>query len=163
MNAVKLIDFVHQLPKSTRRIDNIFVHCTAGWQNETNEQLFEGFKSRGWNNPGYHVTIDADGTMWLLQHVNSIANGVAGHNANSLHVSYKGGIDKNMKAVDNRTNAQKASLIVVLKWWHSQYSNAKIMGHRDISPDTNRNGKVDSWEYIKQCPCFDAIPEYKNI
>jgi N-acetylmuramoyl-L-alanine amidase len=163
MNAVKLIDVIKQLPKSTRVIKNLFVHCTAGWQTETNEQLFEGFKSRGWNNPGYHVTVDADGTAWVLQQPNLIANGVAGNNANSLHISYKGGIDKTMNAIDNRTSEQKATLVMVLKWWKSQYPNARILGHRDISPDTNHNGKVDSWERIKQCPCFDAILEYKNI
>lgn len=25
------------------------------------------------------------------------------------------------------------------------------------------NGKVDIWERIKECPCFDAIPEYADI
>jgi len=37
------------------------------------------------------------------------------------------------------------------------------MGHRDTSPDLNKDGKISSSEYIKSCPCFDAIPEYKNL
>ena len=27
----------------------------------------------------------------------------------------------------------------------------------------NHNGRVDSWERIKECPCFDAIEEYQDI
>ena len=37
------------------------------------------------------------------------------------------------------------------------------MGHRDISPDKNGNGKIDTWEYIKACPCFNAMEEYKDL
>ena len=32
-----------------------------------------------------------------------------------------------------------------------------------ILHDENKNGKIDSYEWIKYCPCFDAISEYKNI
>ena len=67
------------------------------------------------------------------------------------------------KATDNRTDAQKESLRKLLKLLKSRYPKAEIMGHRDISPDTNGNGKVDSWERIKECPCFDAKEEYKEI
>ncbi len=173
MKAIKinLYNLNTLLTKSSREIKNLFVHCTAGWQNETNEELFNGFKSQGWKNPGYHVTVDADGTAWLLQAPSLIANGVAGNNSNSLHISYKGGVAKSGAAkdkgkllpVDNRTPAQKATLILILKHWRSQYPNARILGHRDISPDKNKNGKVDSWERIKECPCFDAIPEYATV
>ena len=61
------------------------------------------------------------------------------------------------KATDNRTDAQKASLVKLLKELRCRYPNAQILGHRDISPDTNHNGKVDSWERIKECPCLWAI------
>ena len=92
-----------------------------------------------------------------------ISNGVQGYNSNSINVAYMGGIDATGKAVDNRTEAQKASLVKLLKELRGRYPNAQILGHRDISPDKNGNGKVDSWERIKECPCFDAIIEYKNI
>ena len=92
-----------------------------------------------------------------------VSNGVQGYNSTSINVAYMGGIDANGKAVDNRTEAQKASLVKLLKELRGRYPNAQILGHRDISPDTNHNSKVDSWERIKECPCFDAIIEYKNI
>lgn len=94
---------------------------------------------------------------------NNKVDGVQGYNSTSINVAYMGGIDANGKAVDNRTDAQKASLVKLLKELRGRYPNAQILGHRDISPDTNHNGKVDSWERIKECPCFDAIIEYKNI
>ena len=90
-------------------------------------------------------------------------NGVAGYNSNSIHISYKGGVDSKGRALDNRTDAQKKTLINLLKQFKKKYPTAKIMGHRDFSPDKNKNGKIEPFEYIKICPSFDAITEYKNI
>lgn len=147
-----------------REIIYLVVHCTAGSQKETNAQLIKGFRARGWKNNGYHYVIDADGTVHNITNVEQIANGVAGHNSKSIHISYKGGVDtKTGKAVDNRTDAQKEALITLLKQLRLKYPKAKIKGHRDFSPDTNKNGKVDKWEWVKVCPCFDAMVEYKDI
>ena len=44
-----------------------------------------------------------------------------------------------------------------------KYPQAEILGHRDISPDTNHNGIVDPWEYIKACPCFNVREEYAEL
>jgi N-acetylmuramoyl-L-alanine amidase len=171
MKAIKLVDINAQLPRSKRVIKYLTEHCTAGWQDETNEQLFEGFKANGWNNPGYHVTVDPDGTAWVLQHPDLVANGVAGFNANNLHISYKGGIARNgvsgaknkIVPVDNRTEAQKATMLMIMKHWRSQYPKAKIMGHRDFSTDKNKDGKITPDEYIKQCPCHNAQDTYRGI
>lgn len=146
-----------------RNIKYIVVHCTAGNQKETLEQLLKGFKDRGWKNNGYHIWINGEGIIHKITPLDKIANGVAGYNANSIHISYAGGIDKKGKPVDNRTNLQKAALLDVLKELKIQFPTAKILGHRDFSPDKNKNGKIETWEYIKYCPCFNATEEYKNI
>lgn len=146
-----------------RTIKRIFVHCTAGSQKQTVADLLAEFKRKGWRNPGYHVVITPDGKCHKLLDDSKVSNGVKGYNSTAINVAYMGGIDSNGKAVDNRTEAQKASLVKLLKELRGRYPNAQILGHRDISPDTNHNGKVDSWERIKECPCFDAIIEYKNI
>lgn len=154
------------MKKSIRKILNIVVHCTAGWQNETTKDLIAGFRARGWKNNGYHIVINADGTYEQITSLDAIANGVAGHNANSIHVSYKGGIKKvngKIIATDNRTPQQKATLIQVLKELKTLHPGAKIKGHRDFSPDLDKDGVIEANEYIKMCPCFDAIPEYKNL
>ena len=146
-----------------RKIKRIFIHCTAGSQKQTVADLRAEFKRKGWKNPGYHYVISPDGAITQLLDEQQVSNGVKGYNQTSINVAYIGGIDSNGKAIDNRTEAQKASLIRLLKELRGRYPRAQILGHRDISPDTNHNGKVDSWERIKECPCFDAMIEYKGI
>lgn len=146
-----------------RTIERIFVHCTAGSQKATTNDLMREFKAKGWEYPGYHIVITADGKIHQLLEFEKVSNGVQGYNSTAINVAYTGGIDVNGKAVDNRTPAQKQSLIRLLLRLRGKYPKAKIMGHRDISPDKNGNGIVDPWERIKECPCFDAITEYKDI
>lgn len=149
--------------KDMRDIKRIFIHCTAGSQKQTVTDLLAEFKRKGWRNPGYHVVITPDGKCHQLLDYEKVSNGVKNYNSTAINVAYVGGIDSNGKSVDNRTAEQKKSLIDLLKILRKRYPNAQILGHRDISPDTNKNGKVDTWERIKDCPCFDAIPEYKDI
>ena len=141
----------------------IFVHCTAGRQTQTLADLLAEFRRKGWRAPGYHYVVFPDGTVEQLLNEAAEANGVLGYNPNAIHVAYVGGIDARGRAVDNRTDAQKSSLLRLLKELRGRYPQARILGHRDISPDRNGNGRVDPWERIKECPCFDAIPEYADI
>ena len=146
-----------------RSIKRIFVHCTAGSQRQKIADLQAEFKRKGWKHSGYHYVIQADGTITQLLGEQFVSNGVKGYNSTAVNVAYMGGIDAQGKAVDNRTPEQKASLVKLLKELKGRYPKAEILGHRDISPDTNGNGIVDPWERIKECPCFDAKDEYKDI
>ena len=146
-----------------RDINIIFVHCTAGNQRQKITDLLAEFRMKGWKNPGYHYVVDADGVTHQLLSVEKVSNGVRGFNAHSVNVAYLGGVDANGRPVDNRTEAQKIELRELLQVLHKQFPKAKIMGHRDISPDVNHNGKVDPNERIKECPCFDALTEYADI
>lgn len=149
---------------SNRRISYIVVHCTAGSQKQTIESIKSYWKNTlKWKNVGYHRIIKPDGEIVKLAEDNEVTNGVAGYNSTSIHISYIGGIDANGKAIDNRTTEQKCALEHILKEYKKKYPNAVIKGHRDFSIDKNKNGKIDSWERIKECPCFDAIPEYSHI
>ena len=85
-----------------------------------------------------------------------VSNGVQGYNSTAINVAYVGGIDGRGRATDNRTEAQKTSLIQLLTELKSRYPNAHIMGHRDIW------GKNPS-KWKKQCPCFDAEKEYAYL
>ena len=49
-----------------RRIERIFVHCTAGSQRQTVEDLRKELRDRGWRNPGYHYVVLADGRIVAL-------------------------------------------------------------------------------------------------
>lgn len=146
-----------------RTIERIFIHCTAGNQNATVEDLMREFKQRGFKNPGYHYVIMPRGRIEQMLPEEEVSNGVRGYNSTSINVAYIGGIDRNGNAIDNRTSEQKKSLVDLLKQLRERYPKARIMGHRDISQDKNGNGIIDPWERIKECPCFDAITEYKDI
>lgn len=139
-----------------RQINRIFVHCTAGSQKQTKQDLLKEFKNKGWKNPGYHFVVFPDGKIEQLLDIQKVSNGVQGYNSTSINVAYVGGIDSKLKPIDNRTLAQKRALDVLLLSIKMTYPKAHIMGHRDIW------GK-DSKKWKKWCPCFDAEEEYKHL
>lgn len=143
-----------------RTINYIVLHCTAGSAQESTETLKDYFTRKlGWKKYGYHWVVNADGTADRLTDDEEIANGVKGHNHDSIHISWKGGSELK----DNRTNAQKKKLRELVTEYKRKYPNAKILGHRDLSPDLNGDGKITREEWVKVCPCFDAPTEYANI
>lgn len=146
-----------------RNIKYIAVHCTASHQSMTIEGLKQEFKRKGWVNPGYHYVVSPDGKITQLLNEDKISNGVKGFNSVSINVAYIGGIDTNGKPIDNRTDEQKASLRSLLKMLHKKYPTAVIQGHRDFSPDLNKDGKITPNEWMKACPCFNAKEEYSNL
>lgn len=146
-----------------RKIERIFVHCTASHQTASVNDIKNEFKRKGWKNPGYHYIVDPGGAIHQLLDDEKVSNGVRGYNQTAINVAYIGGIDAEGKAMDNRTEPQKKALAKLLRLLRSRYPDAVILGHRDISPDTNGNGIVDPWERIKECPCFDAKTEYAGL
>lgn len=152
-----------------RIIDRIFIHCTAGFGDVG--AIRKHWRSMGWKVDGYHFFIYEDGTVVQLNTLDKVTNGVKNQNSKSVHIAYQGGVDrKNVtKAVDTRTEAQKAAILDTIYQVLNELkltqdvSKIEILGHRDISPDKNLNGQVDPWERIKECPSFDAIPEYGSI
>jgi N-acetylmuramoyl-L-alanine amidase len=128
-----------------RKITHIVLHCTATPQNTTVESIQKYWREeKKWISPGYHHIILPDGTIKDLLPIEKVSNGVAGHNANSIHISYIGGVDKHGKAIDNRTDAQKASQILLLKKYVEMFHPVIICGHRDF-PGVK-----------KECPSFDV-------
>lgn len=146
-----------------RTIKYIAVHCTAGSQRQTVNDLMAEFKRKGWKNPGYHYVVTADGKIHQLLDETKVSNGVKGFNSVCVNVAYMGGVDSRLAPTDNRTEAQKKGLLSLLSLLRKRYPKAVIQGHRDFSPDRNGNGKVDKWEWMKACPCFDAKEEYGEL
>lgn len=139
-----------------RKIERIFVHCTASPQTWGVRELEAEFKNKGWKNPGYHYVITTDGRIHQMLADEKVSNGVYGYNATSINVAYVGGVDKALKPVDNRTEEQKESLEGLLNMLKERYPGAAIMGHRDIW-----GSNPAKWQ--KACPCFNAMLEYKMI
>lgn len=148
---------------STRSIENIFVHCTGASQKQTVKSILNHWKNNlGWSRVGYHFIVSADGELTQLSSLDKYTFGVRGLNGNSIHICYIGGAE-NGKAVDNRTDAQKETLTRVISKLKRSFPGARVLGHRDISPDQNGDGTIQPHERIKECPCFDAIPEYEYV
>ena len=146
-----------------RTIKYIVVHATGGSLRTTIKELLLVFKGLGWKNPGYHYVVAADGTITQLLSEDKVSNGVRGYNRMLINVAYIGGLDAKGKYADTRTPEQKEALRKLLGMLHKKYPAAEIRGHRDFSPDLNRNGIIEPNEFIKACPCFDAKKEYKDI
>lgn len=154
-----------RLKKSKRTITDIVIHCTATkvGKDLTADDLRKMHKAKGWSDIGYHYVVRMDGTVENGRDIDIIGAHVSGYNSHSIGVVYVGGLGANGKARDTRTENQKAALLNLLYDLKKIYPNAKISGHRDFSPDKNGNGTIEPFEWIKQCPCFNAIEEYRRL
>ena len=171
------------------QINNIVIHCSAGFGNVESIQNFWK-NTLKWKSKGYHFIIDTDGIIYYLfsnsekngyttdeskLNLELITNGVMSFNSSTIHITYIGGVenigtDKKpiWKGKDTRTDVQKQSIEKciqkAIKWLKDNgkdiTKNLGIVGHRDFSPDKDKNGVIASWERIKECPCFDPILEY---
>ena len=155
--------------KPNRIIKYIVLHCTAGPQNQSVASIQAYWRSLGWKKDGYHHIILLDGDIVDLVNPDEPSNGVKGFNANSINICYIGGVElvKKLdpkgrpinvpgKAVDNRTDEQKASQKFLVRMYHNWFPDAKILGHRDFSEDKNRDGVISPDEWMKTCPSFSV-------
>lgn len=138
-----------------RKIDYIVVHCTGTHPYAAIKSIKAHWKTLRWKNPGYHLVIREDGSVVRLAGNEETTNGVKGYNVNSLHVAYIGGIKRDGRPGCTLTDEQEMSLAIVLSQWAKKYPDAKIVGHRDLSPDADGDGVIEECEWVKQCPCFN--------
>jgi hypothetical protein len=143
----------------SRRITHIVVHCTAASGDQPTQNILAYWRKKGWVSNGYHWLVELSGKAVRLQGDQIPSNGVLSHNSTSINICYKGGWNEK----DTRTEEQKGMLEVILQQYKNRYPTAKIVGHRDLSPDKNKNGIIESFEWVKLCPCFDATKEYAHI
>ena len=71
-----------------RKIERIFVHCTASKQSWGMKELWAEFSHKGWKQPGYHYVVTADGAIHQMLAVEEVSNGVKGYNATAINVAY---------------------------------------------------------------------------
>ena len=135
-----------------RAIKKIIVHCAdtpEGRDDRAADIKRWHTEERGWSDIGYHYVVDLDGTIEPGRPVEKAGAHCTGHNADSIGVCYIGGCDKKMQPKDTRTDAQKASLLLLLKYLVAKYPGVTIYGHRDFAN--------------KSCPSFDAKTEYEEL
>lgn len=135
-----------------RIINEIIIHCSATPEGKdyTVEQIRQWHKQRGFSDIGYHYVIYRDGSIHSGRPIERIGAHCLKHNAHSIGICYIGGVSKDGKTPkDTRTDAQKESLIKLIKELKAKYPKATVHGHREYAN--------------KACPCFDAKNEYKNL
>ena len=135
-----------------RKIDLIVIHCSATRETKSFPvtSLIACHQDR-FGFTGYHYYITRDGQLYQTRHENLPGAHVKHYNQHSIGICYEGGLDKDGKPKDTRTPEQKAALVALLKSLREDYPEAVILGHRDI-PGVR-----------KDCPCFDAESEYRDI
>lgn len=155
-----------RLKKSERKITEIIIHCSATPEGKdyTVDDIRRWHKQRGYADVGYHYIVYRNGILAQGRDVNIIGAHASGHNAHSIGICYIGGMNaENTRPEDTRTLRQKARLLSLLVDLRKLYPNARIIGHRDLSEDKNGDGIIDSSEWMKACPSFDAKSEYHRI
>lgn len=135
-----------------RTITLIIIHCTATKEGQhfTAADVDSWHRAKGWKMIGYHYLVLLDGTIQQGRPEEMTGSHCLNHNQHSLGVCYVGGLDKDGHPKDTRTEAQKASLLTLLKQLKSKYPNALIVSHHTFNPQ-------------KSCPCFDAEHEYLQL
>lgn len=136
-----------------RKINKIIIHCSATPEGrDVKTETIRDWHVNGnhWKDIGYHYVIELDGSVHKGRDESVVGAHCSGQNANSIGVCYVGGIAKDGKTPkDTRTEAQKQSLLELLKSLKVKYPNATIHGHREFA--------------AKACPSFDAKYEYKDL
>ena len=148
--------------KNSRMVDLIVIHCSATKETSrlTPLALDRMHRQRGFNGCGYHYYIERDGKINSLRPSEKVGAHARGYNAHSLGICYEGGLDKNGRAADTRTERQKVSLRALVKVLRQLYPTInRVVGHRDLSADRNGDGVITPDEWTKQCPCFDVVSE----
>jgi N-acetylmuramoyl-L-alanine amidase len=126
-----------------RFIKHIVVHCTA---TDTAKKA-KYFYSEN-HKPLFHYVIERDGETVQLSYEAFSVKAIEQHDAESVHIAYIGGIDKDGKPLDNRTTRQKEALFYKLVELSTRYKNIKIVGAKDLGGLENSPG-FDVKEWMK--------------
>jgi N-acetyl-anhydromuramyl-L-alanine amidase AmpD len=120
------------------------------------EEIRKWHQAKGWSDVGYHFVIRRSGKVEKGRIINDIGAHVVGYNAVSVGVCLVGGLNGNGRAVNNFTSEQMDALLSTVQYLKGLYPSAEVLGHRDLSPDKNKDGKITPDEWLKACPCFDV-------
>lgn len=134
-----------------RRIDYIFIHCTATKEGKDFKaaDIDRWHRQKGWAGIGYNWVIDLDGTIEKGRDESKVGAHCAGYNKNSIGVVYVGGLDEKGNPKDTRTKEQKEALWKLVRELITRYPDAQVKGHNEVAN--------------KACPCFSVKDEFKII
>jgi len=147
-----------------RSVNLIVIHCSATPNGRwvTSEDIDSWHQQRGFarnpaligfNEPalkhiGYHFVIYTTGAVRIGRGRAEVGMHAYGYNLLSLGVC--------MIGMDRFSLAQWDSLRENITGLLKSYPNARVCGHRDLSPDVDGDGVIERWEWLKECPCFSV-------
>jgi N-acetylmuramoyl-L-alanine amidase len=147
-----------------RKIELLVLHCSdspnggdVGASDIDRWHRARGFeRAIGWRKSqnygltsiGYHFVIRCIGQVETGRHVDEIGAHVVGYNQRSIGICLVG--------KDKWTPPQWMALKQLVTTLSAQFPGAKVVGHRDLSPDLNGDGVIEPVEWIKTCPNFEV-------
>lgn len=148
----------------------IVVHCSATRPSQDigAAEIRQWHLARGYQDIGYHLVIRRNGRIELGRPLDAIGAHVTGFNSISVSLCMVGGLLPDGKpadvlnpmAFDAYTEAQMTAAHTAIAFLRRLYPSAKVVGHRDLSPDLDKDGAVKKHEWLKTCPGFDAAKEF---
>ena len=141
-----------------RNTEYVVWHCSATppSQDIGSAQIAIMHKAKGWDDIGYAMVIRRDGRVEAGEDLRRAAAHVKGLNMHSVGICMIGGVDEDGNPENNFTEAQWKAAKHVFEFFTLLYPDAKQVGHRDLSPDRDGDGRVQRHEFLKACPCFSV-------
>lgn len=147
----------------------IVVHCSATGPGQRigAQDIREWHLARKFSDIGYHFVVRRDGGVELGRDLQEVGAHVVGHNTTSVGVCMVGGLnalgETPIQDVAMFTPQQWTSMRMLITFLRSIYPQAIVLGHRDLSPDKNMDGRITPDEFLKSCPGFDAAAMFSNV
>lgn len=144
--------------RNRRNTEYIVWHCSATPPSYDigSAQIDIMHKAKGWDGIGYALVVRRDGRVETGEDLKKAAAHVKGINGISVGVVLIGGVDEDGKAENNFTDEQWKAAKHVFEFLTLLYPDAKHVGHRDMSPDKDCDGRVQRHEFMKDCPCYSV-------
>lgn len=142
-----------------KSVDYLVVHCSAtpAAKDIGRREIDVMHRQRGFMGIGYHYVIRRNGVVEKGRPDDQPGAHVEGYNSRSLGICMVGGVKPDGKTAEcNFEKAQYEALRTLLTTLKARHPDAEIVGHRDLSPDKNRDGIISPNEWLKECPTFDA-------
>ena len=119
-------------------------------------------KAKGWDGIGYALVVRRDGRLETGEALGKRGAHVKGLNSVSVGICMIGGVDEDGKSVNNYTPEQWQAAKHAFEFLTLLYPDAVHVGHRDLSPDSDGDGRVQKHEFLKDCPCYSVTQWVQN-
>ena len=129
--------------------DYIVIHCAA-----TKASMDIGLteirkwhvQDNGWRDVGYHYIIRRNGEVELGRSIRDTGAHAAGYNHKSVSGCMVGGMAEDNSAENNFTAQQWTALLDLVKQLKSNYPDADVIGHNEISEKECPSFNVKKWK-----------------